>query len=391
MKTLRLLFAFSIFISLNCTKEPNTSVDAARDITPGVVVSNHFRHDETEHFYKFTLSEVCLINVIVEGSPGKFTLEVLTGQNGSSTVSSSGWIEKGQDASYWVGPMDQGEHIIRLKRSYPDSLYQFKVEYDCTDKTELNNLFDAATPIAPDVPIEGRILGVNDFGIFEDQDIYKFEVVGRPAVVYLEYKAPNVIWPANRRIKVTVFESANQNTELEPLNDVDAGQQGALLLGPLRVGTHYITVNFDGACNCESELPYRLTLNLDYSDIYEPNDFPIDQATNMELDKMYEGMLTYPNSLYEADVDWFTYTPQQSGIYNLQMKALQSNYYTRCEFYDQPPSGNNHAGYISENQGQSKSFNNLMLQAGQKYWFKMQMNSYWQESTGLYAIKLSKQ
>lgn len=399
------IFSFFLIVTIAsfnaCIKETNNSYGTAVTITDGQVVEDKFT-DNDARFYAFELSAACLVKVTVDKSPGRIQLKVFDTQSENSVVVGTDWIEQGQDIVFWAGPLSPGEHYIAVYPTYrydsSDLNFKFKIEYDCSDATELNNSFDRATPLPVDAPFEGKILAVNDYYGYEDVDMYKFEVTDKYAVVKVTFKAPNNIYSYfnNNRIQVTAYNIANETSELDEM-EVEEGQVDEMLFGSLAPGTHYIAVNYDGQCNCQSDEPYTLTVELDY-DKNEPNDGPTDQATPMNLDEILEGKIVFPNERGFQDEDWFKFTPLQSGAYQLSLIAPtgSNNFYTYAYVYGEANDNIPPDGYIYATNGGTATWPNatwptpIYLSASETKYIKVVFGNTNDESPESYKIKIAK-
>jgi hypothetical protein len=348
-----------------------------------------FKNNESKKF-NVELSSTCIVTFSVEnaGLAFKFVLRNALGK----VVVNPARVEEGSKQTLIVGPLEPGTFALEIipysTISSGSKKFEFFVKYDCSDQTEPNNTFAQATSINSGAVQQAKILAKNDGLSFEDFDLYKFNIPNRPAVVKVELQSPSYTVPPNSRIRLSVLNSANSSTQLEYL-DVYAGQTGTILLGPLSVGDHYIGINgtSTGICNCESEGFYKLTLNLDQSDLNEPNDFANQEATNMKIDEPYKGSIVYPNGQGVKDVDWFKFVPLQSGKYQIQLIGLPTAIDTYAYIYTLAPNGNNYNATIRTNNA-GTSVKDFIMDAGKEYWIRVELGGSSNESSGLYNLRI---
>jgi|GEM_PF-4132351 len=371
----------------------NSTFESAEFVVDLVTQSGVFINGGSK-FYKFSFSTTCLIRIDVVDAAVEYRIAVYENDNSSSLVKRSSYIDTGENAQIFVGPLAPGNHYIELdprNREEVSAEFNFKLVFDCSDTDELNNTFNTATEILSDgTPYSARILASNDGSSnYEDYDMIKF-TNDKYGIAKIRFRAPEEIQPISESIEVTIFNDANDETELENFY-VDRGETGEVILGPLAPGEHYIGINYKGECSCQSEQPYEISIEIDEQDIYEPNDSP-SSAFEIQLETQYEGMLAYPNRLGVKDSDWFKFIPKVSGTYKALLIGTPrypfSNRtgipYTYLYFYDTPGGTYKKNVYI---QGESSvEMSNLELEANHEYYFLI--NHYYNSSESDKPYKL---
>lgn len=383
-----------LFLVLSCDKnafrDPNDSPDNAWDLKNGETMEDYVRISKQQaHYYNFEVTDPSIVKITVDNAPQRFRVSVFSDPSEQIIMMRSDIIPQNQSVILWSGPFDKGKHFVKIEPVYGDSLYKFKFELEI-DPNEVNNSFDKATVLQDNIPATGKILAINDGGNLEDVDFYKFEIKDKSASLKFLFKTPSTMFPSGRDLRLSIYGFPNDNALLDYI-DVGPAQLGGLWAGPFPPGTYYAVINHDGRCNCNSIDSYTLTLNLDNTDQYEPNDFPLDNATSLVIDEIYEGIIFFPNFRGEKDIDWFKFTPTQSGLYKFDMITPIVNQELRATLYAAPPNDNNALGYIDENNGSTVSFQNMALTAGTTYWVKVEFVTSYAESDKSYKVKLSKE
>lgn len=369
----------------------NESYENAASIEDGQMIEGKFSaissttNNVLPRFFKFKLDKPCVLNIKM-GPAGRFRLLFQDGTSNKKSILESGWAAVNQEYEYSVGPFPIGEHFIVAESDQSlENSYKFSVTFDCSDTAEPNNSFVQATPLKNGEEFEGKILSRNNGGESADRDIFQFDME-RWGNILVEFDAPSDAIPVNSRIRCAVFLSANENSVLEYI-DVVSGQTASMWLGPLNPGRHYISLNYGGYCYCESRNKYKLRLKYDFSDRNEPNHSPIENAKEMAIDTIYNGMIAFPTWNGSDDNDWFKFIPRQSGKYRLELVGLPQRY-TYAFIYLTPPNGGNYSHYFYTNPS-GTHFYEGSFDAGQTYWFLVNQGGS-AESRGTYSLRVVK-
>ena len=372
-------------------EKPKENYQNADLIVEGQTVEEDFSTATTttptvpSRFYAVKLDNACVLNIALNGG-GKFRMRLQDGSLNNTDVLVSLCSAVGQDYQFNVGPFAAGQHYIVVESDQSaGNAYKFTVTYDCSDTGEPNNSFPNATPIANGEEAEGKILALNNWNEFEDRDFFYFDM-DRWGIVWVNFNAPGDAWPVNARIRCTVYQTANDQSALEYV-DVVSGQSSGIWVGPLNPGRHFIVLNQDGGCNCESTSKYKLRLQYDFGDKNEPNYSPTENATDMAIDTIYKGMIAYPAWNGAQDDDWFKFIPKQSGRYRIELIGLPYNN-TYCFVYLTPPNGNNYTTYFETSPSGTNAYENN-LDAGRTYWFRINQYAYY-ESDKTYSLRMVK-
>lgn len=374
-------------LQISCKEDLNKDFTTAFEISDGQLVQGRAK-DTDLRYYKLIFPSAGLITLKVSNAKSGFKIFILEKDDIDTPIADAISLVRGKEYQNVFGPLPLGTHYIAVQTDSAYADYNFSVFLDFSDATEMNNTFDQSKEISLGQPTSGKVLAQNDKKEYEDSDIYKFSIKNKPAVVKVTVTAPSQINVANAFIAFSLFNAANENSFLED-GKVKQGQTSSFLVGPLDVGDHFIAINYNGLCNCQSLDPYTFIIDLDARDANEPNDIPTENATAIQfLDKKYEGTFFFPNSLGEQDIDWFKFEPTETGNYTFELIGAPNAVCTRAYVYQQFPGGSPIKSMSACDA--LVDLEKLSLTGGTPYWIKVQMNAKEAESNGTYGIRISR-
>ena len=140
--------------------------------------------------------------------------------------------------------------------SFSSEPYRLTVELDVSDIYECNRTFAEAAPVAIGDTINAKIRSAGDL------DYYQIEVPQAGELVI------NSVVPANLRSFIVLYDKDRKEIARETGS---TGRPDSLIAQVCEADTYYILFADASGLNSFSSEPYRLTVELDVSDIYECN------------------------------------------------------------------------------------------------------------------------
>ena len=163
-----LLFAIGL---VGCETDigPRDPFDDAAALPFDNVVTGNIDAEDDMDYYKVTTSETGVAQIIVSSVPESLRLKITTFNAAKQPVDTQ-TIGVGQSfqAEYLSESTTYYVKVERASGTPSSSVYEVRANFDNSDKNELNNTFETATPVELGTVATGAIYGKGDI------DYYKF-------------------------------------------------------------------------------------------------------------------------------------------------------------------------------------------------------------------------
>ena len=357
MKLSRLI-PFGLLLSVvgltACSEIDTGPVDPFRDTVTvpfGTVVTGSINAEDDVDYYKVVTSETGVAEIIVSSIPESLGLKITTFDAQKQPIDTSNGVTNGKAfrAEYLA---EATTYYIKVERSYgtPSSdMYEIRANFDNSDKNELNNSFETATPVELGTVATGAVYGKGD------ADYYKFTTTETGV---FELTISGI--PEQVQLLITLFDAEKVKVEGTVPCCYNTGKSyRAENLS--EATTYYLKV--EGTNSLTSPGLYEVRSSLDTSDVNELNN-SFETATPLS-----QGVTTQGAIYGSGDTDFYIFTAPSSGDYNIVFSGIPEGFTMRAFVFDSEKVQLNNAGCCFST-GKPLIFP-FTAEAGEKFYLKI--------------------